>query len=129
MKVPIDRTAWSTSSQRTAGHYDELAQEYEGIRCPCRGCEKSFVLTAAEQQHAYEVEKKYVWWRPTLCSICRTRLADLRGQDQQFQVQWNASSDDLKGNRAFVTQWLAVLREISKLAKSNSMQTHLERLL
>jgi hypothetical protein len=68
--VPIDRTKWSVGSQRTTGHYDDQATEYEGIRCQCRACTRSFVFTATEQQAAYEVEKRYVWYLPKLCHEC-----------------------------------------------------------
>lgn len=129
MNVPINRAAWSPASQRAGAQYDEQAEEYEGIRYPCHGCEKSFVLTAHAQQIAFEVEKKFVWWRPTLCPSCAVLLADLRIQDGQFQAQWNVSRAILRTDHAFVTAWVAVLREIARLAKHNSMQTHLERLL
>lgn len=66
----MDRTQWSVRSQRTNGHYDELAIEYEGIRCQCRSCTRSFVFTAEEQQIAYEVEKRFVWYLPKLCAEC-----------------------------------------------------------
>lgn len=129
MTVPINRGAWSPQSQRTSGHYDQYAVEYEGIRCHCRGCHISFVLSAQAQQVAYEVERRFVWWLPTLCPKCAAQLATLRIRDKEFQAQWNSSRQVLKNDRNFVLDWLAVIREISTLARFNSMQTHLERLL
>jgi len=93
MGVPINRKAWSTASQRSGGHYDNLATEYEGIRCRCRHCESSFVLTEEEQKLAYEVAKKYVWWRPQLCGECSARFSALRLRDRECQSQWNASRE------------------------------------
>lgn len=130
MDVPINRAAWSPSSQRSAGRYDERAQAYENIRCPCRGCGHSFVLTAAAQQIAFEVEKKYVWWLPSLCAACTSRLAHLKGRDRLLQAEWNASRDDLRMDRPFIGAWIDVLEEIAQLGKRNAcMQLHLKRLL
>ena len=112
MRVPIDRTAWSPSSQRARGHYDEQATEYEGIRCQCRGCQVSFVLSPEEQQIAYEVKKKYVWWLPVLCKSCSERLATLQVLDRRYQEQWNASRASLRSDRQFIAGWLAVLTEM-----------------
>ncbi|WP_226450480.1 zinc-ribbon domain containing protein [Acidovorax radicis] len=69
----MDRTQWSVRSQRTTGHYDERVTEYEGIRCKCRSCTRSFVFTAREQQVAYEVEKRFVWYLPKLCHDCSSK--------------------------------------------------------
>lgn len=70
MGVPIDRSAWSEASQRTSGQYDERATEYEGIRCQCRKCTRSFVFTAQEQKIAFEVEKRFIWYEPKHCREC-----------------------------------------------------------
>jgi hypothetical protein len=129
MNVPISRTSWSESSQRTGGHYDERATEYESMRCRCRGCGISFVFIAEAQQIAYEVEKKYVWWRPIYCDACGSRLSALQALNQSFQDQWNVGRLKLKENKKFVGDWLTVLKEMSALGKGNpSMETHLARL-
>ncbi|WP_082485801.1 zinc-ribbon domain containing protein [Acidovorax sp. Leaf84] len=70
MTSSIDRSQWCRRSQRTTGHYDEGAAEYEGIRCKCRLCTRSFVFTAEEQKYAYEVEKRFVWYLPKHCKEC-----------------------------------------------------------
>ncbi|MDM0058999.1 zinc-ribbon domain containing protein [Variovorax fucosicus] len=70
MGIQIDRSQWSPRSQRTTGHYDEAATDYEGIRCRCRKCTRSFVFTAKEQQFAYEVEKRFVDYLPKHCKDC-----------------------------------------------------------
>lgn len=130
MDVPINRAAWSVSSQRSSGRYDERAVAYENLRCACGGCGQSFVLTAEAQQRAFEVEKKYVWWLPSLCAVCASRLADLKNRDRELQAQWNTSRDDLQTDRAFIGAWIDVLEGIAQLGKRNAcMQLHLQRLL
>lgn len=130
MNVPILRTSWSASSQRTEGHYDKHATEYESIRCSCRGCGTSFVFTAQAQQIAYEVKKKYVWWLPAYCDACASRLLDLQAGNRSFQAQWNVTRQVLKEDKAFISDWLSVLRDMSVLGKGNpSMETHLAKLL
>jgi hypothetical protein len=130
MGVPINRAAWSLSSQRAIfGDFDLFAEEYEGGRCRCSACLLSFVLTPEARRIALEVEKKYVWWLPSRCPDCAARLAPLQVLDKAFQARWNASRGALKSDRQFIGEWLAVLREMATLAKGNSMQIHLERLL
>lgn len=75
MSFPINRANWSSASQRTTGHYDDRATEYEGIRWQCLVCTRSFTFTAEEQQVAYEVEKRFVWYLPNRCKECSTRAA------------------------------------------------------
>jgi len=130
MNIPITRTSWSASSQRTLGHYDEYATVYEGIRCRCRRCNTSFVFTAEAQQVAYEVEQKYVWSLPAYCETCGAELINLQVRNRSLQTQWNLNRQELKKNKAFITEWLGVLNSISEFGKKNvSMQTHLARLL
>lgn len=129
MSIPINRKAWSLASQRSRGHYDERATEYEGIRCQCIRCETSFVITAEEQQFAYEVKNKYVWWLPNLCIGCAADLDTLRSKDRQYQSRWNASREVLKNDLNFVAEWYEVLQQMTNFRKFNSMRVHLERLL
>ena len=129
MSIPINRKAWSLASQRSCGHYDERAKEYEGIRCKCIRCEFSFVITAKEQQFAYEVKKKYVWWLPNLCIECAANLDTLRSKDREYQSRWNASREVLKSDLKFIAEWYEVLQEMTNFRKFNSMRVHLERLL
>jgi hypothetical protein len=129
MSIPINRKAWSVASQRSLGQYDERATEYEGISCRCKRCEKSFVLTAEEQQYAYEVIKKYVWWIPKLCRTCSDSFVSLRARDREFQSRWNTSREILKGDLRFISEWHQVLEEMTNYGSFNSMRVHLGRLL
>ena len=71
LTIPIDRSKWTAASLRAHGPYDQLATEYEGIRFHCRKCDQSFVFTPAEQQQAFEVEKRFIDYRPKYCPACR----------------------------------------------------------
>lgn len=127
--MPINRSAWTPASRRSTGHYDDAATEYEGIRCQCRACEQSFVLSAAEQQYAYEVEQRFVRWLPALCPPCAARLVVLRERDRAYQQQWHAARQALVNDRRFISDWIAMLDEMAALGKPNSMRIHLQRLL
>ena len=129
MDIFIDRTAWSRSSQRSDGHYDARAMKYEGMRCKCRRCEASFVFTPEQQQCAYEVEKKYVWWTPSLCEHCQDSFSALSEKVRRFQAQWNTDQSTLKSNRTFLEEWLVSLEAISPYWGSNAMCVSLERRL
>lgn len=129
MSVPISRDRWSAESQRNGGPY-ERADTYEGIRYQCRTCSISFVFTPQAQQFAFEVEKRFVWWRPFYCPACAARLAGLQARNRAMQSAWNAERRQLRTNKAFVSGWLGVLRDMATFGKENrSMETHLVRLL
>jgi hypothetical protein len=70
---PIDRSEWTADSRRCHGPYDQWATEYEGIRHYCLDCCQSFVFTPAEQKQAFEVDKRFVEYRPKYCPACRLK--------------------------------------------------------
>ena len=127
-KLPIDRGAWSASSRRSLGHYDEDAKEYEGIRCRCYGRGVSFVCSAEEQRNAYEVEKRHVNWLPKLCPACTAKLADLRARDDVMQARWNREKKSASRDAEFLREWQEVIGEMSALGVDKSMGVHLKRL-
>jgi len=126
--VPIDREAWSPRSRRSLGHYDASAAEYEGIRCMCRACQRSFVCCADEQREAYEVLRKHVSWLPRRCQMCASKLAELRVLDKAMQGRWDQDREAAHQDETFVKEWLVVIRAMHPLGFFNSMEVHLERL-
>ena len=118
--VPIDRSSWSRSSQRSSGgHYDHGATHYEGVALRCRACSVGFTFTPERQRIAYEVKKKFVWWQPSLCAPCEERLEALKALDRELQARWNASRDSLAIDRLFLEEWLAVAEGMSRHGKPN----------
>ena len=130
-QIPIDRSGWSRSSQRSSGgHFDSAATHYEGIAYRCRKCSASCVFTPEEQKVAYEVTKKFVWWLPSLCAHCQRELSSLQAQDQALQAQWNVARDRLAQDQAFLKAWLSILQSLSEHGKANeSMERMLTRRL
>ena len=130
-QVPIDRSSWSRSSQRSSGgHFDSVAAHYEGITYQCRKCSTSCVFTPEEQKVAYEVTKKFVWWLPSLCVHCQRELSPLQAQGRALQAQWDAARDRLAQDQAFLKAWLLVLQSLSEYGKANeSMERMLTRRL
>jgi hypothetical protein len=130
-QVPIDRSSWSRSSQRSSGgHFDSAATYYEGIAYRCLACSASCVFTPDEQKVAYEVTKKFVWWLPSLCAPCQRELSSLQGRDRALQAQWNAARDRLAQDQAFLRAWLSVLQSLRVHGKANeSMERMLTRRL
>jgi hypothetical protein len=132
MSVPINRKAWSESSQKSSGgHYDDHAGYYEGIACRCFHCSISYVFTPEEQKLAYEIEKKYVWWLPTLCAICARDVAELINQDRENQKRWGDEKDSLSANANFLESWLDIINRIPEYGKkaNTDMATMLRRRL
>ncbi len=126
--VPIDRGAWSPSSRRSLGHYDEGATKYEGIRCQCYKCRISFVCSPEEQRDAYEGQKKHVRWLPKFCPACAAEFAELRARDDVMQAHWNRDRKSASRDAAFVREWQEVIGAMSAFGVEKSMGMHLKRL-
>jgi hypothetical protein len=121
MNIEIDRSKWSSSSQRsTAAHYDERTLYYEGIAYHCKKCGKPCVFTAEQQKVAHEELKKFVWWRPSLCSSCEQESEGLQAKIKECQIAWNTKKDSLSKDREFLEYWRFLLREIEKYGRKGS---------
>lgn len=81
--VPIERANWTVASQRNGGQYDTRATEYEGICCKCLDCTQSFVFTPDAQKHAFEVEKRFVWYVPKHCPECASHESASNAQSNR----------------------------------------------
>jgi len=118
MDIKIDKSKWSSSSQRSSGgHYDLGAKYYENIAIRCYKCSCSFVCTAEEQKEAYEVHKKFVWWLPSRCSKCQVELENLLRQDGEYQNLWNTDKETVKADELLMTEWLHVIKDIQSYGK------------
>lgn len=116
--VVIDRSEWSRSSQNSYGsHYDKRATNYENIAYRCKKCFAACVFTAAEQKHAYEVEKRFIWWLPSLCEKHQAELVKLKTEERACQERWNNEKAALESNAQFLQRWLFVLKEILSYGK------------
>jgi len=132
MSAPIDKSAWSKSSQHSSGgHYDERATEYENIAYRCKKCFANCIFTAEAQKEAYEIRKKFVWWLPSLCAKCEDELSELLKRDRDYQEQWKANKTILESDPQFLSGWMAVLRAIPSFGKraNSSMEVMLGRCL
>ena len=128
-EVRINREAWSSSSRRSLGNYDQNALRYESIRCKCRGCGLSFVCSAAEQRDAYEVQKKHINWLPSRCPTCASQLAALRKRDRDMQARWDLSRPSLSADLEFLQEWLKIVQSMRTLGVKSSMEIHLKKMM
>lgn len=118
--VPIDRSSWSRSSQRSSGgHYDQAAMHYEGVALRCRACSVGFTFMPEQQRLAYEVKKKFVWWQPSLCASCEEHLEALKARDGELQARWNTSREILAVDRQFLEEWAGVAEGMARHGKPN----------
>jgi hypothetical protein len=129
--IPIDRSQWSPSSQRSnGGQYDAAATHYEGIAYRCRGCESSCVFSAEAQRQAYEVEKRFVSWFPTLCDPCLKRREALQERSAEYQAKWNTNREVLAADSVFLSAWRSATRELASLGEPNeSLDRQLTKLI
>ena len=121
MDIKIDKSKWSSQSQRSlGGHYDLGAKHYENISVRCYKCSRSFVCTAAAQKEAYEIEKRFISWLPSRCSKCQKELDVLLAQNSEFQDLWNSDKESVKENLSLMKNWLHLLRDISSYGKNTN---------
>lgn len=113
----IDRSKWHKPSY--LGHYDEKATCYEGLRTRCMKCGSSFVFSAQEQKHAFEVELRYPGWLPTLCLACSQEWEALEHEILEFEHSWEASHDALASDSESLAKWLDLLRNARPYGKKN----------
>ena len=93
MSFAIEKAQWSRSSQRSSGgHYDERARFYENIGYRCKKCFAACVFTAESQKHAYETQKKFVDWLPSLCDSCQAELVKLKAEEVAATVAFLLSN-------------------------------------
>jgi hypothetical protein len=115
--IKIDRTNWHKPSY--LGHYDEKATHYEGLRCRCRKCESSFIFSAQIQKVAFENEKKYPGWMPSLCERCESEWESLEKQIVELNQSWELDRDLYKSDLSFLQKWLALLRQAQPYRKKH----------
>ncbi|MED5238980.1 MULTISPECIES: hypothetical protein [unclassified Alcanivorax] len=109
--VPIDRTKWKKSTY--SGHYDDGADYYEGIRCKCLRCERSFVFAPKEQKETFEEKGKFPGWLPALCQECNEHWLKARELEQKFSSDWALGSISIQDERHFLRCWLAAVEDAS----------------
>jgi hypothetical protein len=118
MLAIIDRSLWSKSSRNSSGgHYDERASHYENISYRCRKCFAECVFSDEAQKVAYEVEKKFVWWLPSLCAKCEAEVGALLAEDRQCQERWKENKTAFMADRTFLSRWISVLDAIPTYGK------------
>ena len=71
--VRANQAAWSPQSQRSRAFEPGAAIWYHDEYYWCTKCGSPSVFTAAQQQHAYEIEKRYIYSTRTLCDRCYSR--------------------------------------------------------
>ncbi|WP_431256861.1 hypothetical protein ACQ86G_19460 [Roseateles chitinivorans] len=65
-----DQSAWSESSKRSRSYEPDATIRYFDEFYWCERCDAPCVFTAAQQKHAYEVEKRYLFQTRKLCDGC-----------------------------------------------------------
>ena len=107
MRAEIDRESWSEESKRSYA-YGFNDRFYSDIERKCAHCSTVFVFLGETQKQIFELEKRYIWFRPRLCVDCHLERSGLREQARYFQQSWNENRA-LKSDRGFLLGWLHVL--------------------
>lgn len=116
MKVIIDKNQWSEESKKSYA-YDSSCAYYEDIKYPCYACGVSVVFAAEEQKVTYEVKKRYIWQRRTLCPQCYRQLQQLKSQIELYEQKWSGESEANKPHVAYIAEWLACIQMLPKYGK------------
>lgn len=70
-----------------------------------------------KQKHAYEVEKRFIWWLPSLCEKHQTELVKIKIEERVCQERWNNERTALENSAQFLQRWLFVLKKIPSYGK------------
>jgi hypothetical protein len=111
----IDRSKWQKA--KYLGHYDERATNYEDIRTGCMKCENSFIFSAQTQKIAFETDKRYPGWLPTLCLTCTMAWGSLNQEILACDNLWAKNRASLITDQEFLLKWLALLNEARPYGK------------
>ena len=126
-KIPVNRSQWSESSQRS----NKAIEFYEDSPWHCRGCGQSFVFTAEEQQQAFEVEQLYIHWHPVLCAACAQKKQSIGETIRQYEARWRTNKKSLRRDASFLKNWTILLEAYAQLTgrKNRTVIQMLQQLL
>lgn len=129
-EIKVDQAQWSEPSKRSYA-YVARAPHYADVVYRCLKCSANSVFTAAEQKHAFEVKKRYIWQRRILCIACHAALQQLKAREQALRQRWSKTSASLTHDATFLHEWLAALNELPSYGKrrNTSMSRRLDKLL
>ena len=113
----IDRSKWHKPTY--LGHDDERATHYEGIACRCKRCGVPFVFSAESQKHAFEFERRYPGWLPTLCTTCGEEWNFLKQEILKFEHQWESNRTGLASDKNFLNSWLVSLKNAQEYGQND----------
>ena len=116
MKIRIDKEAWSDESKRSYS-YDSHIEFYEDERYQCVKCGCSAVFSAQEQKEAFEVKKRYIWQRRTLCKSCYGELLELKKELSMYEEMWSQESAVTKKSAPYLQSWLTAINAMPSYGK------------
>jgi hypothetical protein len=116
MKYYIDRSKWQKPSY--GGHYDEIATEYEGIRCRCDKCEGSFVFEPEEQKRQFELLGRFPFWIPRLCSNCQNDWEIIGPRLKLFEEAWHNQKLEASDQNT-LKEWLKLIEQSASYRKKD----------
>jgi hypothetical protein len=111
--VPCDPGQWSEDSKRSVA-YEFPAKPYRDKAYRCWRCQAPDVFTAAEQKHAFEVQKANISQQRVLCRACHREWVGLEREADECRRRWAAERAALRNDPEFLRRWLAVLEALPK---------------
>lgn len=83
---------------------------YTDETCLCRGCQKSFVFTAAQKQRLYEEHRAHPATRRVLCGDCKDDLARISQELLRFDAKLKPKDQKQDVALAELVQMMALLK-------------------
>jgi hypothetical protein len=105
--VASDPDQWSEQSKHSVAFH--FKREYVDIPYKCYRCGAACVFTAQDQKHTFEVRKASIDQRRTFCATCWSESHRLRAALSEHDLRWAAEKSDLRSNKEFLSEWLALL--------------------
>jgi hypothetical protein len=119
LPVEMNKEKWSESSKRSFSYSASTETHYVDFAYRCVKCTQRSVFSAEDQKIEYEVNRRFIWQKRTLCADCHVKVEELRNKDMQFQNEWNENKKVRKSDRQFLCDWLVILEEIPSYGKKS----------
>ncbi|MCU7875140.1 MAG: hypothetical protein KZQ91_20585, partial [Candidatus Thiodiazotropha sp. (ex Lucinoma borealis)] len=116
MKARINRKAWSKESKHS---YAYLSNEafYEDEKYKCYKSGKIAVFSAQEQKKAYEVDKRYIWQKRSLCQTCYSAYNNIKSKISNFEQEYGSEIKNHSIDALIIKVWLNMLKEVPSYGK------------
>jgi hypothetical protein len=109
--VPADPELWSKQSKNSVA-YEFGWTHYADKPYKCYRCKADAAFTAEEQKVAFEVKKRHIAYRRTLCRACHDERHKLVADERNLRGRWLGYREQLARDKHSLAEWRRLLCEL-----------------